>query len=110
MEKNKNKNLNDIFEIFNEFSKVSNKKYTSQELLSSADNLIKIAKGKISKKKIFNQAYKPSMHSSDTYLKMTEDPWSSYHDFRRNVLPYDDNDFAHTSSFPSFREINEGWV
>ncbi len=110
MEKNKNNYLDDVLEIFEEFSNISEDLYTSEELLSSADNLLKIAKGKISRKKIYEHAPKTYVHSSDTFLKITKNPWSEFKDFHEMILPYNDNNYENTNSYATFEQINQGWV
>lgn len=101
--------LDEVIEVFSEFSEISGGLFSSEELLLASDNFLKISNGSVTKKKVYEGAFKPSIHSRDTFIAMTKNSWNLMRDFKKNVECYDNCEWTGISGYQSFQSINQGW-
>lgn len=101
--------LDEVIEVFSEFSEISDGLFTSEELLLASDNFLKISKGSVTNKKVYEGSPKPSTHSRDTFIAMTKNSWNLMRDFKKNVECYDNYEMMGLSGYQSFQSINQGW-
>ena len=99
--------LDDVIEVFSEFSEISGGLFTSEELLLASDNFLKISNGSVTKKKVFEGSWKPSTHSRDTFIAMTKNSWNLMRDYKNTVDCYDCCDRTGFSGYQSFQTINQ---
>ena len=57
--------VNEVIEVFSEFSGLNDKEFSNSELFDAARNFIEIANGKIAKEKIREGARTPTYYSRD---------------------------------------------
>ena len=71
--------LDEVIEIFTEFSDLDDGEFSAKELFLAANNFLEIARGKISKEKINDRKGYPSYYAQDIYTVMTKKPWKTYY-------------------------------
>jgi hypothetical protein len=100
--------LDEVIDVFTEFSDINDGEFSSKEIFLAANNLIEIARGKVSKDKINDRQGYPSYYAQDTYIVMTRKPWKTYcEDYDANQLSDPCcNDW--NQGFNKFNEINMG--
>ena len=69
---------------------------------------MKIFKGSVSKKKVFEGSWKPSVHSRDTFIAITKNSWDTMKDYHKNIESYDNCELSGFSGYQSFQYINQG--
>ena len=100
--------LDEVIEIFTEFSDLDDGEFSSKELFLAANNFIEITRGKISKEKVNDRKAYPTYHAQDTYTVMTGKSWKTYCEH------YDANQLSDpccndwNQSFKKFNQINMG--
>ena len=101
--------LDEVIEIFSEFSDLDDGEFSSKELFLAANNFIDIARGKVSKEKVNDRKGYPSYYAQDTYTVMTRKPWKTYCEH------YDANQLSDpccndwNQGFNKFNQISMGW-
>ena len=97
--------LDEVIEIFTEFSDLDDGEFSAKELFLAANNFIDIARGKISKEKVNDRNGYTSYYAQDTYTVMTRKPWKNLYDY------YGTHDFCdhYSRSWDKFNQISKGW-
>ncbi|MDC0457444.1 hypothetical protein OAM56_05935 [Alphaproteobacteria bacterium] len=97
--------LNEVIEIFDEFSDLNDGEFSSEELFHAASNFIEIARGKISKEKVNDRKGYPSYYAQDTYTVMTRKPWKTLYEY------YGAYDFCdqYSDNWNRYNQISKGW-
>ena len=101
--------LDEVIEIFTEFSDLDDGEFSSKELFLAANNFIEIARGKISKHKINDRQGYPSYYAQDTYTVMTKKPWKTYCEHYNANQLHDPCCLDWNQGFNKFNQINVGW-
>ena len=75
----KQSKLDEVIEVFTEFSDLDDGEFSSKELFLAANNFLEIARGKISKEKINERQGYPSYYAQDTYTVKTKNQFKTYY-------------------------------
>ena len=101
--------LDEVIEVFTEFSDLDDGEFSSKELFIAANNFLEIARGKISKEKINDRQGRPSYYSQDTYTVMTKKPWKTYYEYYSSNQLNVPCCLDWNEGFNKFNQINMGW-
>ena len=101
--------LDEVIEVFSEFSNLNEDDFSTSELFNAAHNFIEISRGKIAKDKVRETGKVPTSYSRDTYLVMTKSPWKNMYDYHQQNQLIDYCCLDWNKGYSSFEEINQGW-
>lgn len=101
--------VNEVIEVFSEFSGLNDKEFSNSELFDAARNFIEIANGKITKEKIREGARTPTYYSRDTYSIMTKSPWKNLYEYHEQNQLLDHCCLEWNEPYELFEQINQGW-
>ena len=103
----KQSKLDEVIEVFTEFSDLDDGEFSSKELFLAANNFLEIARGKSVKKRLMID--KAILILCAGHLHVMTKSWKTYYEYYSSNQLHDHCCLDWNEGFNKFNQINMGW-